>query len=334
MLSIAATVLAVGMAACGLGEEAADAPAAKDRAPAFPVTIGHRHGSTTIAAAPRRVVTVGFNEHDFVLALGVKPVAVREWFASKPSATWSWAQDELGTAKPTVLKGDLNFEKIASLRPDLILGVYAGLKKTDYAKLSKIAPTVTQDDDSVEYGAPWQQQLRLTGQALGRTEQAEQIVAEIEEQFAAAREAHPEFAGKTAAVIYKFDSFGVYASQDPRARFLTVLGFAIPAAIDKLAGDQFYAEVSNERLRLIDQDVLVTYGATSDKREDVVENPLYKRLDAVREGRDIYTDAEDDLIGALSFSSPLSIPYALRELVPRLVAAVDGDPATKVQEAQ
>lgn len=78
---------------------------------------------------------------------------VREWLASKPSASWSWAQDELGTAKPTDLKGDPNFEKIVSPRPDLILGMYAGLKKTDYAKLSKIAPTVAQDDDSVEYGA-------------------------------------------------------------------------------------------------------------------------------------------------------------------------------------
>jgi len=89
-------------------------------------------------------VTVGFNEHDFVLALGVTPVAVREWFGEPPSATWSWARDEVGTAEPLVIKGDLNCERIAALAPDLILGVYGGIDKSAYGKLSKIAPTVVQ----------------------------------------------------------------------------------------------------------------------------------------------------------------------------------------------
>lgn len=40
-----------------------------------------------------------------------------------------------------------------------------------------------------------------------------------------------------------------------------------------------------------------------------------------------------DLNGAMSFSSPLSIPYLLDGLVPELSAAVDGDPATAVPSA-
>jgi len=128
----------------------------------------------------------------------------------------------------------------------------------------------------------------MTGKALGRGDRAEQIVTDLEQQFASAREANPQFAGKTAAIIYKLEKFGVYASEDPRSRLLTALGLKIPATIDKLAGDAFYAELSSERLRLVDQDVLVTYGPTPDKRKDVLEDPLYKRLDAVREGRDIY----------------------------------------------
>lgn len=333
LVAVLAIVLAVAVSACGSEDKPAGAAGAADRASAFPVTIAHRHGSTQIASEPKRVVTVGFNEHDFVLALGVKPVAVREWFGERPSATWSWARAELGTAKPHVIKGDLNYERIAALAPDLILGIYGGIDKSAYAKLSKIAPTVVQAEGTVDYGAPWQQQLRMTGKALGRSERAEEIVKDLEQRVAAAREANPQFAGKTAAVIYKFDRFGVYASADPRSRLLTALGFRIPEAIDKLAGSAFFAELSNERLRLVDQDVVVTYGPTPDKRSDVRDNPLYKRLDAVREGRDIYLDGEDALIGALSFSSPLSLPYALEQLVPRLVSAVDGDPATKVAEA-
>ncbi|MFW6174563.1 MAG: ABC transporter substrate-binding protein, partial [Chloroflexota bacterium] len=60
----------------------------------FPVTIEHKYGSTTIEEKPERVVTVGFSEQDPVLALGAKPVAVREWFGGQPNAVWPWAQEE------------------------------------------------------------------------------------------------------------------------------------------------------------------------------------------------------------------------------------------------
>jgi iron complex transport system substrate-binding protein len=34
------------------------------------------------------------------------------------------------------------------------------------------------------------------------------------------------------------------------------------------------------------------------------------------------------VVGALAFGSVLSLPYALDRIVPMLVAALDGDPAT------
>jgi iron complex transport system substrate-binding protein len=43
----------------------------------------------------------------------------------------------------------------------------------------------------------------------------------------------------------------------------------------------------------------------------------------VRERRVIFLDPAGDLANALGFSSPLSLPYALDELVPRLAAALD-----------
>ncbi len=39
----------------------------------------------------------------------------------------------------------------------------------------------------------------------------------------------------------------------------------------------------------------------------------------------------DPLGGATSFVSVLSLPFLIDELVPRLAAAVDGDPATPAQ---
>lgn len=326
--------LAVMLLACGGGaEDRADrAPATGETGPAvaFPVTIEHKFGTTGIAQEPQRVVTVGYGEHDYVLAFGVKPVAVREFFGERPSATWSWAQDELGDAEPTVLPvAELNFEQIAGLRPDLILGVSSGMTESDYETLSKIAPTVAQPEGP-DFGTPWQEQTVLTGRALGREQRAEAIVTELEAGFARAREEHPEFAGATAAfATWDGESLGAYSSGDPRGRFLTELGFEIPQEIERRAEESF-TEISGERFRLLDQDVLVMLELAKLSQPDLESNPLYSRLDAVAEGRDIYLDYLDELAGALSFSSPLSLPYALEQMVPRLAAAVDGDPATRV----
>lgn len=184
---------------------------------------------------------------------------------------------------------------------------------------------------------PWQEQTRIIGRALGRRQQAEKLVTDLEGRFAETRAAHPEFERATAAFAYNFEgksgSFGAYGEQDLRVRFLTALGFDTVDEIDKLAGDQFFTQISGERLRLLDQDVLIMIGPTPDKRKALERTALYRRLDVVRQGRAIYLDMFDEISGAVSFNSPLSLGFAIDELVPRLAAAVDGNPETKVAEA-
>lgn len=321
---LAAVVLA--FAACGGdGDDPGRAAVSPEAGGAFPVSIEHKFGTTEIAEEPQRVVTVGYNEHDFALALGVTPVGVREWFGERPSATFAWARDELGEAEPSVLPaGELNFERIAALRPDLILGVYSGMTEADYERLSRIAPTVAQTDEHVDYGVPWQEQTMTIGRALGRERRAGRIVARIEARFARVREEHPEFSAATALFAYREEngSFGAYASDDPRGRFLRSLGFQAPDDIDELAGEQFFAELSGEQARLLDRDVLVMIDLAdiAASRAELMRDPLYRRLEVVREGRDVYPDVE--AAAALSFSSPLSLPRAIDALVPQLARAV------------
>ena len=69
----------------------------------FPATVEHRHGETVVEAMPEKIVTVGYSDQDAVLAFGVAPIAVTDWYGDHEHATWEWAQDELGDAEPEVL---------------------------------------------------------------------------------------------------------------------------------------------------------------------------------------------------------------------------------------
>lgn len=218
----------------------------------------------------------------------------------------------------------------STLRPDILLGVNSGMSSRDYKTLSKIAPTVAQTDEFIDFGVPWQEQTRMIGEALGLQDKAKQVVADAEAKMAAVGKAHPDFEGKTAALAY-FSAggrFGAYSSQDYRTRFFEDLGFETPKTIDKLAGKSFYVDFSKEQVRLIDRDVVIMFAS----EKDVASDPLYKRLDAVKEGRVVYLDLDDQLAGALGFGSPLSLPYAAEDFAPKLEQVLDGDPATEVEQ--
>lgn len=129
-------------------------------------TIAHRYGETTVPADPQRVVTVGFTDHDTVLALGVVPVAYTGRLSDAP-LPWQ----DFGASSPVVLDETApGFERIAAADPDLILAVHSALTPEQYDTLAGIAPTVAQSADDVDFGTPWQEQARTIGAALGRAE--------------------------------------------------------------------------------------------------------------------------------------------------------------------
>jgi iron complex transport system substrate-binding protein len=172
---------AVVLAGCG---SSSDAPAAVATGPAsspFPVSVPHAFGATEIPAAPQRIVSVGFKDQDSFLALGAVPIAIREWFGNKPYAVWPWSEEYLGGARPTVLpRSDLNYEQIAALRPDLIVGLSSGMTQENYDLLSRIAPTVAQPSMAGDYAISWQEMTRAAGVILGRTADAERLIADLE----------------------------------------------------------------------------------------------------------------------------------------------------------
>lgn len=343
-------LLLAGAAACGADDGGGDATSSTSGGPvatdvtgdtddtggaadeaAFPVTIEHKYGSLTLDEAPERVVSVGYTDQDTLLALGVVPVGIRDWFGDQPNATWPWATAALGGAEPLVLdSAEINYEAVAGLRPDLIVGVSSGMTEEEYSTLNDIAPTLPQTDEFPDYGVPWQDGTRLLARALGEVDAAEALIADVEARYAEFREANPDLQGLEGIVAYAVSEteVGAYASIDTRARFLEDLGFVTPPEFDELAGGLFYTSFSNEEIGRLDRDLVVWMADSPATRERIRSSPLREGLRAVAEGREIFLD--DLQVGAMSFSSALSLPYLLDGFLPQVVAAADGDPLTPV----
>lgn len=302
----------------------------------FPVTLEHRYGATTIERPPERVVTVGAVEQDALLALGIAPVGVTEWISGDhDNGIWPWARprlDELGGALPEVVgntQTGVDLERVLALQPDLILGLYSAMTPEQYAQLSQIAPTVAQPAAYVDWGVPWQELTRTVGRAVGKAEEAERVVTEVEARFQAVQEAHPEFVGATAVVATPYQGIYLYGPEDLRGRLLTDLGFRLPEGLGAIAEGSFGGNLSMERIDLLDVDVLLWLDADPDA--EPLANPLYRNLRVHQQGREVFLATYTDPMGAAtSFVTPLSLPYLLDGLVPRLAAAIDGDPTTQV----
>ncbi|MFF3754672.1 iron-siderophore ABC transporter substrate-binding protein [Streptomyces sp. NPDC002018] len=311
----------------------------KDSAAAgsYPVTIAHKFGSTTVDSEPKRIVTVGLTDQDPVLALGKVPVGTTEWLGAYKGALGPWATAELnGGATPTLLKDTgtgPQTERIAALKPDLIIALYSGLTKEQYTTLSKFAPVLAQPKQYNDYGIPWELQTETIGKALGKEAEAKKLVDGVEAKFAAAREENPEFAGASGVMATPYEGMFVFGSQDPRSRLLTSYGFTLPAGLDKAIGDKFGANISKERTDLLNQKVAVWFVEDVTKNaEKLHKDPTYRDLDVVKQGREVFVAETSDFGNALSMGTVLSLPYAMDRLAPMLAAAVDGDPATKVEQ--
>jgi iron complex transport system substrate-binding protein len=345
LLTAIATATALALAACGSSStsstsSSADPTAASSsptgvssaassgaaEAASFPVEIPNAFGTTVIPAAPERVVVVGFTEADTVLALGTVPVGIQQFVSTFASGVGPWAEPLLDGQTPTVFTTfDLNFEQIAALQPDLIIGLNRGITAEDYPKLTAIAPTMARPAEFADFGVPGEEQVQLIGQALGKEAAATELLSEEQAQIAAAAADNPEFAGKTFSAVWpRPEGAGWFAwtSIDPRVQLITDLGMTLSPDIDALGNTAFYNEISKENTPEINADVVVAIDENQ-QQATVLADPLFQSLPAAQGGHVAWV-TDPPVIGAFAYSSVLSTPYVLEALVPLLAGAVAG----------
>lgn len=297
----------------------------------FPVTFKHVYGETTVKSEPKRVVSLSYGRGDTLWALGVNPVAVRYWYGDYKYTAWPWAKNALGDSKPEVIKGKVDVEKIASLKPDLILALWSGLKEDEYKLLSKIAPVIVHDPKYNAYGTPWDVMTLTVGKAVGKYDEAKKAVDGINNKIAKIAKDHPNWKGKTSSVgFYWKDQPGAYTQTDIRARLINQMGFVTnPNITAKAKKDGFTVAFSKENMKPLESDVLFWVISNQKALDNIKSLPLRKSMKTHKEGREVLVD--ELLTGAFSHATILSLPYALDALVPLIENAVDGNPKTVVQ---
>lgn len=325
--SLATAGAAAFVAACGStgdGKPAPSSSATGAEPGAFPVTIPHVHGATTIKEAPQRVAVVGIGDQDSLLALGITPVLVPVWTGSTETGVGRWSQDLVHGA-PTPLPNAtsaFSLEQVAAARPDLILAVNNAITAERYQQLSGIAPTVLHAAGQTDWALPWQDVTRRVGQAVGRAKRAEELIASAEATVAKAKAANPVFEGKTGVLVIRWKDGKLRAFGPESARFqvLRGLGLVPPAALaDRFAGGKLNTELSAENFPLLDADVLVFDNWERD-RAQVENEPAFASLPVVAQKRLVGLDAV--VSDALSMPNPVTIPYLTNDIVGRLAAVL------------
>lgn len=327
LLGLAAAVIAaVSISACssaapsGSGD-AGGSGSANDATGAFPVTIEHAFGKTTIEQQPKRIATVGWTSQEVPLALGIAPVGMAKitWGDDNGNGMMPWVEDKLAELKaPTPKLYDetdgVDFEAVAATKPDVILAAYSGITKEDYRTLSKIAPVVAYPHTA--WGTSLDDLVRMDSEAIGKKAEGEALLKRLHEESAASLAKHPKLANAKVLIANidpkNLSQVTIYTSHDTRPRFLKELGLPEPAIVteESKKTDAFFATVSAEAAdRFSDVDLIVSAG-TPDLLKRMQADPLLSKIPAVAKGHvAILPDASPLAVSASP--SPLSIGWGV-----------------------
>lgn len=312
----------VALAACGSSDggdgdgASGSGDGAKAASGAFPAKVATKFGDITIDKQPKRVVALGWGDAETALALGVQPVGASDWLPFGGEGVGPWAKgmydkkpELIGTLEP-------EFEKIAALKPDLILDTKSSGDKNRYDTLSKIAPTVDVPKGGDQYKISWKKQTEMVSTALGLKDKGDKLIQQTEDKFATVRKEHPEFKGKTITLGSRSsEGYGAYVHGTGRTDFVERLGFKNNPKVEAKAGAGFSVSISKENLDLLDSDLTVMT-AIGVKPSAISGDPLYKAVPSVKAGHSLIFDTP--VSQAFATDSVLSVRYALDHVTPLL----------------
>jgi iron complex transport system substrate-binding protein len=252
--------------------------------------VEHAMGTTTIEKTPEKVVILTNEGTEALLALEVIPVgAVQSWLGDP---WYDHIKEDMTDVQVVGVEHEVNLEKIAALKPDLIIGNKLR-QEAVYEQLSAIAPTVFSDT----LRGDWKDNFTLYSKALNLEEKGKEVLSQFDAHLDEVKQNLGDKVDQEISVvrfmagqsrIYYTDSFsGVIFDQlgFKRASQQTEL-FTADNKLGNLA-----IEVGKEVIPKMDADVLFyfTYApqgdqAALDTATEWTNDPLWKNLNAVKSG--------------------------------------------------
>lgn len=327
-LTVAGGLVLSGCAGTAEPEISGSAGATAGSSEAFPVTFEHIYGETTIEQAPERIATWGWGATDAVLALGIVPVAIASMdYGGGDDRITPWVEEaiaDLGGEDPVILDNaafELSVEELLAADPDVLIAPYSGLTQEEYDAVTGAGIPVVAPEAAV-WSTPWRDVITDTGKALGLADEADELLADLDQQVADAAADHPEFEGTTIAYAADdVDTFYLYLPADPRVEILEDLGFTSAEAVTALdTGEStFYTTVSSENLDQIDADVIFTQVESQDQLDTFLTSDRTGIIPAVSAGA-VGAIVGEENVAAIS-PTALTLPWILPDMVDQLATA-------------
>jgi iron complex transport system substrate-binding protein len=263
----------------------------------------HAVGTACVPESIERLVTLDATTFEFAIATGLSPIATAF------SGLVDHMADTVAKVKNVGLAGEPNLEQVLALNPDLIVGLQSS--QAAYDQAAKIAPTLM---FRFAHSGRWKSVFQQFATALGRTQDARRVMNDYERRLAqfkaqmalgAATSQQTDRRKLKVSVVRVYpDSVNLYFRDSFCGTVLQDAGLARPPAQDvgaeeamALFGNPIQARISREQLGQADGDVIFLWTGESisdvastaqERLEVLLQDPLWRRLKAVQEGR-VYT---------------------------------------------
>ncbi|GEK35422.1 ABC transporter substrate-binding protein [Kurthia sibirica] len=253
-------------------------------------TIKHAMGTADIKGTPKRVVVLTNEGTEAVLALGIKPVGAAKSYEGDP--WYDHIKEQMGDAVVIGTESEISIEKIASLKPDLIIGTKMRQEK-DYDKLKKIAPTVF----SETLRGDFKSNFELYSRALNKEAEGKQLLKNYDDKVATTKKALGDQTKQQVSVVrFMTDKSRIYYTDSFSGVIFEQLGFPRVPEQEKFFKDndklgKLAVDLGKEAIPDMNGDVLFyfTFMPTGDDSALTTEkewtaDPLWKNLDVVKKG--------------------------------------------------
>lgn len=265
------------LAGCG-DPSASTQPGASETQP-----VTHAQGTTEIPASPARVAVFDLSALDTLDALGVGVAGVAG--DNFPPYLSKYGEDGY-TKLGTLFEPDL--EAVNALQPDL--AITGGRSSAKYQQVAGMVPTIDMRTDNNAPIATTIANTRMLAAIFGKTDEAEQRIARLEQSIENLRARTAE-RGRGLIVLTTGGRMSAYG---PGSRFGVIHSdFGVPTAAEGLdtslhgeaIGSEFIRERNPDWLFVIDRDAAIGQG---DAAKRLLDNPLVRETNAWKNDQVVY----------------------------------------------